>query len=227
MRVASVSGTSTSPPAALAGPPSFPVNLVIAGAPVLVVGAGHVARRKVEGLLEAGAVVTVVAPVAVAGLVGRPDVRWHQRTYQRGEVASYRLAISATGVREVDEQIHRDALAAGVPVNVADVPDLCTFTLPAIVRHGQVQVAVSTNGRSPALASWVRDRVAETLPTGVAEALDVVAEMRIELKAAGQSTEIAGWHEAFDAGFVELVANGKHDEARQLLRTNLGLATLS
>ncbi len=207
--------------------PSYPVNLVIAGAPVLVVGGGHIALRKVAGLLESGANVTVIAPRIVDGLAGRDDVNWRRRRYRFGDAAAYRVVISATGVRKIDEKIYRDAVDAGVPVNVADVPHLCTFTLPAIVRRGDVQVAVSTNGRSPALASWLRDQLAESLPEAIGEALDLVAEVRAELKAAGQSTEIVGWHDAFDAGFVQLVADGQQAAARSLLRDRLGLAVAS
>ena len=199
-------------------------------------GGGHIGLRKVEGLLASDALVTIVAPVVefdgsaldiVHGLVRRGNVQWRRRRYRAGEAAGYRLVISATGVREVDEQVHRDAVAAGVPVNVADVPSLCTFTLPAIVRRGDVQVAVSSNGRSPALASWVRDQLADALPSAIADALELVAEVRAELKATGQSTEAIGWHEAFDAGFVQLVGDGEHASARDLLRDRLGLVVAS
>jgi len=201
--------------------------MVIAGAPVLVVGGGNIALRKVEGLLESGGKVTVVAPHAIDGLAERDDVNWRRRRYRFGDAAAYRLVISATGVRKVDERVYRDAVDAGVPVNVADVPHLCTFTLPAIVRRGGVQVAVSTNGRSPALASWLRDELAKSLPHAIGEALELVAEVRAELKAEGQSTEIVGWHDAFDAGFVQLVADGERAAARSLLRDRLGLTVAS
>jgi precorrin-2 dehydrogenase / sirohydrochlorin ferrochelatase len=207
--------------------PAYPVNLVLAGAPALVVGAGHVALRKIEGLLAAGAHVTVVAPDAIEGVrqlvAGEPRVRWHERPYQRGEVASYRLAISATGVRAVDEQVHGDAAASHIPVNVADVPDLCTFTLPAILRRGDVQVAVSTNGRSPAMASWIRTRIGEVVTDDIASALDMVADLRRELQRAGHATEIPGWHEAFDDGLIELVTLGDSAGARALLLAKLEL----
>ena len=170
---------------------------------------------------------SVIAPRAADELTARDDVNWRRRRYRYGDAAAYRLVISATGIRKVDERVYRDAVDAGVPVNVADVPQLCTFTLPAIVRRGDVQVAVSTNGRSPALASWLRDQLAESLPDAIGDALDVVAEVRAELRAAGHSTEIIGWHDAFDAGFVELVANGELAAARRLLRDRLGLAVAS
>ena len=77
-------------------PSPFPVNLDLSGRPVLVVGGGQVAARKVSGLLRSGANVTVVAPDAVPEISEDPDVRWHRRSYQRGEVASYRLGVTAT-----------------------------------------------------------------------------------------------------------------------------------
>lgn len=198
--------------------PTYPVNLDLDGVPCLVVGAGKIAARKVAGLLDCGAAVTVVAPEAVDELRDDGRVRWHEREYRRGEVASYRVAVSATGVRAVDEQVSRDARAVGIPVNVADVPELCTFTLPSIVRRGDLQVAVSTNGRSPAFASWVRDRIDDSLGAHLLDALNLLAETRLAVKASGRSTEHHGWFLAFEKGFVDLVAQGRTAEARALLR---------
>ncbi|HEX7096395.1 MAG TPA: bifunctional precorrin-2 dehydrogenase/sirohydrochlorin ferrochelatase [Acidimicrobiales bacterium] len=204
-------------------PPQYPVNLELVDVPCLVVGGGTVAGRKVHGLLEAGAYVTVVAPTIDPELRDLPHVRWHQREYRRGEVASYRLAIAATGIPSVDAQVARDARAAGVPVNAADDAAHCTFTLPAIARAGDIQVTVSTAGRSPALATWLRDRFRASLDDTMLDTLDLLAEARAELRAAGRSTELPGWRRALDGGLVELVAGGRLDEARQLLRTELGL----
>jgi siroheme synthase (precorrin-2 oxidase/ferrochelatase) len=117
----------------------------------------------------------VVAPSAVAALRDDPRLRWHQREYRRGEVASYRLAITATGVAAVDAQVAHDARAAGVPVNSADDPANCTFTLPAVARLGDIQVAVATTGRSPALASWLRSRIEAVLDDSLLDLLDLLA----------------------------------------------------
>lgn len=204
-------------------PPQYPVNLDLVNVRCLVVGGGRVAARKITGLLDAGAHVTVVAPRIVDELRDHDRVRWHEREYRRGEVASYRLAITATGIPEVDAQVARDARAAGVPVNAADDPANCTFTLPAIARHGDIQVTVSTNGRSPALAAWLRDRIEETLDDALLDVLDLLAEARAELQAAGHSTELPGWRRALDKGLLDLVADGRTDEARLLLHHQLGL----
>lgn len=204
--------------------PWYPVNLVIEGASVLVVGAGAVAARKVQGLLASGARVTVVAPQAVSVVRNDARVRWHSREYRRGEVASYALAIAATGVREVDAQVSADARASHIPVNVADVPELCSFTLPSVLRSGELQVAVSTGGRSPAFASWVRRRLEAVVDDTLGKALAVAAEVRDELHTAGLSSERPGWHEAFDGGFLDLIADGDREAAKALLLERLGVA---
>ena len=205
-------------------PPQYPVNLELVDVACLVVGGGPVESRKVAGLLEAGADVTVVAPQAVGAIAEDPRVRWHQRPYQRGEVASYRLAVTATGLEEVDSQVARDARATGVPVNAADDPDNCSFTLPAIARKGDIQVTVSTAGRSPALAAWLRNRIDAALDDTLLDLLELLSTTRAEMQAAGLATELPGWRRALDSGVPELVAEGRLDEARVLLRRQLDLA---
>lgn len=102
--------------------PLYPINLRVDGQPCLVVGGGPVASRKVDGLLAARALVTVVAPHIVEAIASRPEVRRKRRRYQPGEVAGYRLAIAATGEAAVDAQVYADGEAQGVLVNSADDP---------------------------------------------------------------------------------------------------------
>lgn len=202
---------------------SYAVNLDLTGRPVLVVGAGRVAARKVAGLLRAGASVTVVAPEAVPEIADDPDVRWFRRDYQRGEVASYRLAITATDDADVNAQVASDADTAGVFVNSADDPDNCSFTLPAIARRGDVQIAISTNGRSPALSRWLRTRYERELSAGYDQLLDVLAEVRAEVRAIRGTSEIPGWDDALDADLLGLVRSGRIHEARLMLLDALGI----
>jgi precorrin-2 dehydrogenase/sirohydrochlorin ferrochelatase len=201
----------------------YPVNLDLSGRRVLVVGGGDVAARKVAGLLRAGAVVTVVAPEAVAEIAEDPDVRWHRRVYRRGEAASYRLAITATDDPEVNRQVARDGEAANVLVNSADDPANCSFILPAVVRRGDLQITVSTNGRSPALASWARRRLEETFTDAHADLLDLLSEVREEVRAANGTTELPGWEDAIDDALIDLIAAGEVTEARARVRAALGL----
>jgi precorrin-2 dehydrogenase/sirohydrochlorin ferrochelatase len=201
----------------------YPVNLDLAGRKVLVVGAGPVAARKVAGLLRAGAAVSVVAPEAVAEIAEDPDVRWHQRPYRRGEVASYRLAITATDDPAVNRQVARDGEAANVLVNSADDPANCSFILPAVVRRGDLQLTVSTNGRSPAFASWARRRLEQTFTDTHARLLDLLDEVRTEVRAVHGTSELPGWDAAIDDDLIGLIDTGDVDEARARVRASLGL----
>jgi siroheme synthase-like protein len=179
--------------------PLYPVGLVIAGRACLVVGGGRVAARKVEGLLACGAPVTVIAPEIDASIAARTEVRLIRRTYRRGDVRGFRLVIAATGDPEVSAAVFDDGEAEGVWVNAADDPPCCSFTLPAVLRRGPVTVAVATGGHSPALATWLRDRVGETVDAGVGDlALDLSAR-RAEMHARGESTEGIDWRTVIEA----------------------------
>lgn len=210
-----------------AGAPLFPVNLALDRQRVLLVGAGPIATRKLDVLRHAGARVTVVAPAATAEIEAFDDageLRWHRRPYARGEVASYRLAVTATGVPEVDGRVYLDAEAAGVWVNSADDPQHCTFALPAVVRRGEVTVSVSTNGRSPAMASWLRRQLEVSLGPELVPLLDLLVEARHDLQRSGRPTEVDGWAAAFDDNLHGLVRDGHLDAARDVLRHRLALA---
>ncbi len=215
-----MSRSRTAPGADLSNP--YPVNLILAGRRCLVVGGGAVAARKAAGLVAADADVTVVAPV-VSETVVALGVVVHERPYRRGEVASYRLAITCTDDPAVNAQVFRDGEAAGVWVNSADDPERCAFTLPAVARRGDLQVTVSTAGRSPVLASWLRERLETELDAGYAPLLEVLSEVRAQARAELGTSEVAGWREALDDGVVELVRCGDTDGARALVRSHLGL----
>ena len=202
----------------------YAVSLDLTDRAVLVVGGGPVAARKVAGLVRAGARVTVVAPRAVPEIADDPDVRWHRREYQRGEVASYRLAVTATGDREVDALVAADGERSSVFVNAADDPANCTFTLPAVARVGDLQVAVSTGGRSPALARWMRRRLERDLASGYDLLLELLAEVREELRRDHGTSESSGWESALDDGLLDLLRAGQIEAARLGLRKRLGLA---
>jgi precorrin-2 dehydrogenase/sirohydrochlorin ferrochelatase len=130
----------------------LPVVLGLSGRACLVVGGGEVALRKVEGLLEAGARVTVVAPSPVSALealASGGELNLQRRAYREGDAAGYRLVLAATDSVETNRQVARDADAAGTWVNVADDPELCTFHLPARLKRGPLQIAVASEGRAP------------------------------------------------------------------------------
>ncbi len=166
---------------------------------ILVVGGGNVAGRKIEGLVRAGAMVTVVAPVVTAE-ISAMEVRIERRPYATGDAGRFQLVITATDDPAVNALVAADARAAGVWVNSADDPDNCSFILPAITRRGDITVAVSTGGASPALAGRLRDIIArDVLTASVEAAARELARQRAEIKAAGASTEDVDWNPRLDA----------------------------
>lgn len=182
---------------------AYPVALDLHGVTVLVVGAGPVAARKVEGLSAAGAVVHVVAPevgpaIESAVLDGHV-ARLRLRPFEPTDLDGVRLVITVTGVPDVDAAVAAHATAAGIWVNAADRPEDCTFILPAIARRGPLTIAVSTDGSSPALAGRLRDRAAGLLTDDVAALAGRLRDERSEIKAAGGSTEDHDWRPAIDA----------------------------
>lgn len=181
-----------------AEPVSYPVMLSLRGVRVLLVGGGQVASRKLAGLLASGAEVTVVAPEVTEG-VARSPATVELRPYAPGEAAGYQLVMTATDDTAVNRQVADDAKAAGVFVNSADDPANCTFTLAALARRGPVTIAVSTDGHSPALAGWLRDRLAEALPEQLERIVADLAAQRRELQAEGLSTEGIDWRPRIEA----------------------------
>lgn len=145
--------------------PFYPIFLDLAGRPALVAGAGKVALRKVKGLLEAGARVTVVAPEALPEFE-RLGVRLRKRRFRRSDLNGMALAFAATNDRKVNRAVALEAKRRGIPVNVADCPEECDFLVPARVRSGELQIAVSTGGRNPRLAAELRRKLESTLAHG-------------------------------------------------------------
>lgn len=214
----------------------YPVSLVLAGRPCLVVGGGRVAARKIAALIGCGAAVTVVAPEAhvAIGLLAEegafadldgPPVVLQLRPYRAGEAAAYRLVVAATGDPSVDACVYRDAEEAGVWVNSVDDITHCSFVLPAVARDGPVTVAVSTGGSSPALASWLKKQVAEAIGPGIGQLAVLLSEARGRIRARGVHTESVDWGAVLDGPLPTLVRRGELDEARALLDAVVDRAT--
>ncbi|HXG32793.1 MAG TPA: bifunctional precorrin-2 dehydrogenase/sirohydrochlorin ferrochelatase [Bryobacteraceae bacterium] len=140
----------------------YPIFLNLRGRPVLVVGGGRVGLRKIRGLLEAGARVTVVDPRGEPALGALPLV-WRRRKFRRSDVRGMTLVFAATSDRAVNHAVAEQARRLGIPVNVADNPAECDFLVPARVRKANLQIAVSTGGQSPRLAKALRQQLESLL----------------------------------------------------------------
>ena len=145
--------------------PLYIACLRLGGRPCLVVGGGDVGLEKVEGLLACDADVTLVAPEAVPelrGLAEEGSIRWERRDYEPADLDGKFLAIAATSDTDVNISVYDEAERRAMLVNVVDVPPLCNFILPAIVRNGPLAIAISTAGASPALAKRMKREIAES-----------------------------------------------------------------
>ena len=206
-------------------PPLYPVSLDVSGRSCLVVGGGRVAARKARALLDCGAAVTVIAPSLgddMEALV--PSLHGvERREYGEGDASTYRLVVTATGIPEVDGAVYADAEAAGVWTNSADDLAHCSFILPAVHRDGAVTVSVSTGGLSPALASWLRTRVASECGDGLGILAQLLGEARANLKRAGLRSDSVDWARLLDGPLLELIRAGEIDNARATVLAATGL----
>ncbi len=199
----------------------YPVNLVLDGRQCLVVGGGKIALRKVQGLVACGGRVRVVAPRIEPDLRMIDEVAFHERAWRTQDLDGVWLVIAATDDPAVNRAVFDAGSAAGVWVNGADDPANCSFTLPSVVRRGDLQVSVSTGGRSPALASWLRRRFESEIGPEYAVLLDLLASERDGLRAAGRSTEGLDWNSALDSDMLDLIRTGDLAHARERLQTCL------
>ena len=144
--------------------PFYIACLKLSGRRCLVVGGGDVGLEKVEGLLACDGDVTLVAPEAIpqlTELAAEGSIAWERREYRPEDLEGTFMVIAATGDTEVNTGVYEAAERRAMLVNVVDVPPLCNFILPAIIRTGPLAIAISTAGASPALAKRIRDEIAE------------------------------------------------------------------
>ena len=198
----------------------YPAFVDIEAQPCLVVGGGAIAEEKAGSLLECGGVVTVISPDLTDGLRDHADrgaLRWLARTYESGDVRGFRLVISATDSAEVNERVYREAEAEGIMVNVVDVPALCRYIVPSIVRQGDLCIAISTGGKSPALAKKIRGQLEGAYGPEYADLLDLLGAYRPRMKAAypdETETRARLWTSLVDSDLLDLLRAGRAEEAR-------------
>jgi precorrin-2 dehydrogenase/sirohydrochlorin ferrochelatase len=162
----------------------FPIFLKLTGRPCIVIGAGNLAESKVESLRVAHARVTVIAPdarPAIVDLAAAGEVEWLEREYVEGDLTGYFLVVAATSDPAVNRAVYREAVAKNVLCNAVDDPPFCDFYFPSVVRRGDLQIAISTAGASPALAQRLRREINAQLPLDAGDWLADLGNLRREV----------------------------------------------
>jgi precorrin-2 dehydrogenase/sirohydrochlorin ferrochelatase len=204
----------------------YPVLLDLAGRRCVMIGGGIIAGRRVDGLLTAGARVTVISPRltrTLAALAAEGRIDHEAREYRDGDLDGADLAFVATDAGEVNAAVARDARARGIWINAADDPARCTFILPALVRRGDLTVAVATGGSSPALARAIREELETYLTDDYATLAAIAAEARREVRAAGRPVTADAWRRALGPEIRRLIVERGRDDAKQRLLELLGV----
>jgi len=174
----------------------FPIFLKIAAHPCIVIGAGHLAESKIESLRAAHARVTVIAPQGtkrIAELAAEGEIEWHRREYASGDLTGNFLVIAATNVPAVNRAVHHEATGKNILCNAVDDPPFCDFYFPSVVRRGDLQIAISTAGASPALAQKIRKDINAQLPLDAGDWLTDLGNLRREVVAAEPLNEERKW----------------------------------
>src|ERR1700719_195099 len=205
----------------------IPIFIDVTGRECVVVGGGEVAARKVESILEAGAHVTVVSPrlsPAMAAIVDKGLATHLARNYERGDIRGCVLVYAATDDPKLHRELVAEARALGIPINVVDVPELCTFISPAVVNRGDLQIAISTGGASPAFAARLRRELEDQFGTEYTLSLKVLraARRRLHADEMDPADRMRRLKELADSALPDAIAVGDVAAIERILATCLG-----
>lgn len=203
----------------------YPIFVELEGRPCLVIGGGHEAQRKVAGLLAAGGKVTVIAPKLTKDLQAKlaaGEIDLEQREYREGDLAGYEVCMVATDDGAVNAEVAAEGRRAGIWVNAADDTKNCDFILPAVIRSGEITLAASTGGASPALARRLREELEAYLTEEMPALLELLREVRLELRSRGLAPDPDVWQVAIDEQLRVLLAQRKYRQAKTRLLEGLG-----
>ena len=205
-------------------PTYYPAFLSIEDRPCLVVGGGQIAERKVKGLLDADARVTVVSPTVTPRLQRRIDkgqVTHFPREFRSSDLQGFYLLIAATDDMPLNRKVGIEGRNLGLIVNVVDDTPYCDFIAPSIVRRGDITFAISTGGASPALARWLRRQVEEHFPPEYSGLAKVMAKVRLQIRGEGHNVSPTRWQKSIDENFLSLIRQRKLADARRYLFASL------
>ena len=202
----------------------YPIFLDIKNIRCVVVGGGVVALRKTSMLLDHDAQVTVISPQLCPELekMAGNTITAVRREYEIGDLKGAFVVVAATDDQTINEQVATDASEKGILINVVDVPALSNFIVPSYLKRGDLTIAVSTNGKSPALSRKIRIKLEEAFEREYAQLIAVVEEVRTELKTKGIEVSSEVWQAALDLdGLLDLIRSGQANQARAKLQESL------
>jgi precorrin-2 dehydrogenase len=205
----------------------FPIVLEMAGRRCLVIGGGVVAERKIAGLLEVGAEVTVISPKvteAISHWSKNNSIQLEGRCYRIGDLAGYPLVFVATDDADVNDRVYQEGKSCGAWVNAADDPAHCDFILPSVLRRGDLTVAVSSGGNSPALARLIREELESHFTAEYGLLAKLAGEVRDELRRRSLTVPFECWRKALSGDVRRLLARGELDQAKSHLQRELGVS---
>ena len=205
--------------------PYYPISLNVRSRKCVVIGGGQVALRKVRTLLEHGANVEVISPELCSGLgqlADKGSIHVLNRLYQEGDLSGAFITITATDDSSVNQQVIGEARRKAVMINVVDDADNSDFIAPSYLQRGDITIAVSTAGRSPALARKIRTALEKDFTDEYASLAQLVSEVRDQLKHQGVQVDGEGWQQALQLdSLIELLRQGETEKARSTLISNL------
>ncbi len=203
----------------------YPAFLNLSGKKCAVFGGGQIALRKVKMFLDFGAEVEAISPELcpeLVQLVSSGTINAVTRGYQPGDLRGVFFAIAATDDRNANVEIAREGRREGVLVNVVDVPELCDFIVPSYLRRGDLTIAISTTGQSPALARKIRARLEREFDEEYSALARLINDVRAEIKRQGIRVDADAWQEALDIDLlISLLKQGEVQEARTILINSL------
>ena len=202
----------------------YPVFLDLTGRSCVIIGGGEVAERKIGTLLECDCRITLISREVTSAIqewADRGDIIWQSRDYQAGDLKGAFLVIAATDQPHTNQAITREAETERALLNVVDNAPLCTFIAPAIVKRGEVTIAISTGGASPALSRKLREYLERSEIMGYAELAPLLSNARREVKVRGLTVHPNRWQQCINATLVTMVREGREAEALQVLLSGL------
>ncbi|MGA1841275.1 MAG: bifunctional precorrin-2 dehydrogenase/sirohydrochlorin ferrochelatase [bacterium] len=203
-------------------PRYYPVSLNLKNTRCLVVGGGKVAERKVHSLLSCGAVVTLISPEITSDLnekAQKGQITYKKRYYKYGDCQGMRAVIVATDSERINREAAEEAMAANCLVNVVDQPHISNFIVPATLRQGDLQISISTNGKSPALARRIREKLEKEFGPEYSEFLKLIDRVRkkalVKIPDPEKRREL--FYNLVDSDLLQLIREGNDEEVKKRL----------